>query len=376
MCLTVAPGCDSGGGTGTDGGGVPGVDSGPRLPDPCIAAGTCPVNTWIEVTPAGVGGDYGPGPVILDPARPSHLYFGGYDHGVWRSTDYGNTWTRRDETIDGEPGEIPAVAQGLAIAVAGTSPEATVWVARGCACGLVYRSTDGGRTYETIGTGLPEDTDLYSIVVDPNDTDHLLSGLHEADGIVESLDGGETWRLVGGTGFPTGGVSWYVDFLESVDAATTRRTWFAIAQNDGSPVITHDGGATWTIPDGLAGLTHPHGNSQMFQDENELFVAGEGGIFRSDDSGATFDLLREGNYNLVWGTESNLYATWGWACGEPCMAGPDLVVSPRPGDAWAPVATPGIGTGPQHVAITSDGEHTIFVATFWWAGIWRYVEAP
>src|SRR6185295_14447055 len=103
---------------------------------------------------------------------------------------------------------------------------------------------------------------------------HLLSGLHEADGVVESTDGGATWRPAGRSGFPSGGVSWYPTFLDAGDAEATRRTWFAIAQNGGSPVITRDGGASWTIPDGLRGLTHPHGNSQIYQRGSLLFVAG------------------------------------------------------------------------------------------------------
>jgi hypothetical protein len=30
--------------------------------------------------------------------------------------------------------------------------------------------------------------------------------------------------------------------------------------------------------------------------------------------------------------------------------------------------------GANHVAVTSDGNHNIFVGTMWKDGIWRYVE--
>jgi photosystem II stability/assembly factor-like uncharacterized protein len=353
-------------------------DGGPLEPDPCIAAGTCPFNTWIDVTPADANtGDYGPGPVVRDPLRPSHLYFGGYDDGVWRSTDYGNTWERRDESVDGDPDErVPSVAQGVAVAVLGTEPEATILVARGCACGELLKSTDGGRNFVTTGSGLPEGTDFYSFAVDPYDDDHVLSGLHEVDGIVESFDAGETWHLVGGSGFPSGGKSWYPDFIDNGDPEATRRTWFAIAQDGGSPVRTENSGESWTIPEGLEGRTHPHGASQIFQDGPHLYVAAVGGIYHSSDWGLTFTRVREGNYGMAWGSDSNVFAAWGWACGRPCEAGPEMVSSPRSSETWGPVATPGIGTGPMRVAITSDGEHTIYVAAMWWAGIWRYVEDP
>src|SRR5208283_2935339 len=43
--------------------------------------------------------------------------------------------------------------------------------------------------------------------IDPYDPSHVISGLHEADGLVESKDGGNTWTPVGGSGWPTGGIS-------------------------------------------------------------------------------------------------------------------------------------------------------------------------
>jgi photosystem II stability/assembly factor-like uncharacterized protein len=349
---------------------LPSADSGPRPVNPCIAAGTCPPNTWIEVTPRGLSeSDFGPGPVVPDPARPSHLYFGGYDDGLWRSTDYGNTWSQINR-------DVPPVAQGLGLAVGGTTP-ATIWVARGCACGRLLKSTDGGMTFRETGTGLPEDADFYSFVVDPYDNNHLLSGLHEANGIVESTDGGETWRLVTGAGFPSGGKSWFPFFINHGSAAATRQNWFAIAQDGGSPAYTTDGGAHWIRAMGVDGLQHPHGNAQMHQDGANLYIAGFGGVYRSTDWGVHFTRIHDGNYAIVWGTPSRIYAAYAWACGRDCMAGPDLIASPVPGDRFASSPTPpGIGTGPNHVAVTNDGTHNVFIATMWWSGVWRYVEGP
>jgi photosystem II stability/assembly factor-like uncharacterized protein len=358
----------------------PPVDAGPLPPNPCIEAGTCPLDTWVDVTPQGANkSEFGVGSVVVDPARPSDLYVGGYDDGVWRSTDYGGTWKRRDKTIDGEPGSIPSVAQGTAVAVAGTAPNATVWVIKGCACGQIYKSTDAGETWVTTGKGVPKGADLYSLVVDPNDSQHLLSGLHEADGIVESTDGGETWSVVGmgGTaGLPTGGVSWFPEFIATGDPKTQRTSWFAIAQNGGSASVTRDGGKTWSIPTGMQGVAHAHGNAQAFQRGGTFWVAAQQGIFSSTDGAKTFTKLRDGSYSAIWGSAAHLYAGWAWACGRPCEIGPDLVTSPPPGNAWVKMPAPaGLKTGPMRVAITTDGTHTIYVGSMWWAGLWRYVES-
>src|SRR6185437_14753221 len=89
---------------------------------------------------------------------------------------------------------------------------------------------------------------FYSFQVDPHDSSHLISGLHEADGVMESTDGGDSWKLVDGAGWPAGGISWFPSFVDTGDATTTRGTWFAIAQDGASAVMTRDGGAHWAVP--------------------------------------------------------------------------------------------------------------------------------
>jgi hypothetical protein len=381
----TGPGTDPDATTGRDGGarrdgaiarddagssdaGAPGPDAGRPPPDPCIAAGTCPPGTWIEVTPPEMADlEFGGGPIVVDPARPSDLYLGGGGDGIWKSTDYGNTWTQVDDTI----GYVP---MGLIIAVAGTMPEATVWVA---GFRVLYKSEDGGETFREIE--FPFERELYSIDIDPYDDRHLISGLHEADGIVESTDGGETWTMISGSGFPSGGVSWYPFFIDTGDAATTRETWFAIAQGGGSATITRDGGGSWTIPTGVEGLTHAHGNAQIFQRGSTIFVPGVDGpgqgMYRSTDYGATFTRVAEGALAIAWGTDENVYGMWGWAC-SGCDLGASFTVAPLPdGTEWTRPAVPaGLVIGANHMAVTSDGTHDVFVGTMWSSGIWRYVE--
>jgi photosystem II stability/assembly factor-like uncharacterized protein len=376
-------GGDSGASTGGRGGaggagGVGGADGAARdtapLPaDPCVAAGTCPPGVWTNVTPAGMApadlrpaqNAFGPGSIARDPARPSDLYVGGSKSGLWKSSDYGNTWTRINT-------QIPDVPRGMVIAVAGTAP-ATVWAA---GYNTIYKSVDGGVTFKQ--TPLP--VSLYSLKVDPHDNAHLISGLHEADGIVESSDGGATWPLVGGAGFPSGGVSWYPDFVETGNAATTRKTWFAIAQNGASAIMTSDKGATWIIPTGLRGLQHPHGNSQMFQQGSTLFVAGTGGpgqgVYRSTDLGASWARVDSGQTPeaIVWGTSRNVYAMYAWAC-SGCNLGTQFETAPQPGVAWTKASVPAtLVMGPNSLVVTNDGTHNVFVGLMWDQGLWRYVE--
>jgi hypothetical protein len=341
---------------------------------------------WEDVTspdmPASLftgANGFGVGNIVTDPARPSDLYVGGYGS-IWKSTDYGKTWAE----LPSMPNP-PYLPLGHVLAVAGTTP-ATLWVANVIGDMKVFKSVDGGLTFRLTGTltGM-DDSSLYSIVVDPHDATHLVSGFHESDKLAESIDGGETWRVLTGAGWPTGGISWFPFFVETGDDATTSKTWFAIAQDGASAVMTSDGGASWTKPKGIEGLQHPHGCSQLYQTGKTLFIGGGqtaagNGVFRSIDLGANWSLVTQGNVAVVWGTSKNVYGMWGWACASCGLeaGGPQYQTAAQPGDMadWAkgPALPAGLVWGPNSVAVTSDGVHNVFVGSMWATGLWRYVE--
>src|SRR5450631_1966506 len=64
------------------------------------AAAAPTFETWVNVTPAGVSltntlscGNYGAEAIQVDPIRPSDLYTEFNCQGIWKSTNYGATWT-------------------------------------------------------------------------------------------------------------------------------------------------------------------------------------------------------------------------------------------------------------------------------------------
>jgi hypothetical protein len=375
----TANGGTASGGTasgGTASGGTHGMPLTPAMGTPGV---------WEDVTskdmdPAlftGTSG-FGIGSIVTDPARPTDLYAGGYGS-IWKSTDYGLTWQK----LDSNPNP-PSLALGHVLAVAGTAP-ATLWMANVNGAKHVFRSNDGGLTFTLTGD-IPEQPDaasLYSIVVDPNDAKHLLSGLHEQDKVLESTDAGDTWQFVSGSGWPAGGKSWFPYFVDAGSPEKTRTTWFAIAQDGASAVMTSDGGKTWAQPKGIEGLQHPHGSAGFFQDAQALFVAGihgtamGDGVYRSTDLGANFTRVTQGSGGVVWGTSKNLYVMWGWACAGCGIneGGPQYQTAPQPGTTWIKGSVPdALDWGPNSVATTSDGTHNIMVGAMWATGLWRYVE--
>lgn len=323
---------------------------------------------WTNVTPPEMAKDasgFGAGSIAGDPLRPGDMYVGGSKSGIWKSTDYGRTWKKIN-------GLSPDITRGCIIAVAPTTP-ATVFVA---GFGRIFRSKDAGLSFDTLSTG---GFDPYSIAIDPYDPGHLLSGLHEAPDVIESVDGGSSWRKAG-TGSVGGGVSVYPFFIDMGNAAATRTTWFAIAQNGSSPGRTTDGGKTWTTPAGLAGLEHPHGNARIFQQGPNLWVGGaydfRGAILRSADYGVTWSKVtaNEKPEALVWGTRKHVYAMYAWAC-SGCEVQANFAHAPLPGGTeWTFQDSTGLKIGPNSVAVADDGTHAVIVGLMWAEGLWRYVE--
>lgn len=356
---------------------------------------------WTNVTPKGVSLDpnyagcgncnYGAQDVLVDPARPSDLYAFFCYQGVWKSTDYGQKWTKvntgtNSSYIDsGRP--WTAAIDSNKNRDPNTQP--ALWTVAGYGNKLgVYKSTDGGVnwTHHTVGNSnaiaiangnTAAGDDVYSLDVDPNDSAHLIAGFHGYPGVSESFDGGVNWHSVQ---VPKGmGTSLYVFFVDTGSSASTRTTWLTQAQaNNNSEGIwrTTDAGSSWRQ---TSTLEHPHGNAQFFMAGGNVVYAagydGEAGVYKSTDGGATWTKGSGApSESGVVGTPSRLYAMNGGATqGQNNVSN---VLSARSDgvvwSAWNPTAP--FSNGAKRAAVTYDGTHYIIVSGNWLAGLWRYVE--
>jgi photosystem II stability/assembly factor-like uncharacterized protein len=137
-------------------------------------------------------------------------------------------------------------------------------------------------------TGLPNTPDYHSLLVDASDPDRVLLGTHV--GVYETMDGGRRWTFAG---------------LEGEDAMNLVRTTDGTLWLAGHSVLKKslDGGAVWedVRPNGLPGLD-VHGLAVDPADDQVVYaaIAGEG-LYRSDDSGASFEQVSEGVGPAVYG---------------------------------------------------------------------------
>ena len=239
------------------------------------------------------------------PGSPDTFYFSGAGGGIWKTIDAGRTWRSVGDDLP------PAVG---ALAVAPSTPQ-TIYVGTGqasmrydVAAGRgVFKSTDGGKTWKSLG--LAATRDIGRIWVDPHNPDIVvvgalghLFGPNPERGIYRSTDGGSTWVHSLAINDETGVVDLASDpvspnVLYAAAWQTRDYPWldyFEAHDGPGSGIYrSTDGGVSWTRlsgngwpqgPLGRIGIAVAH-TAQGSRIYATVASKTEGGVWRSDDGG-------------------------------------------------------------------------------------------
>lgn len=140
----------------------------------------------------------------------------------------------------------------------------------------VYKSIDGGDTWNAINNGLPSTT-YFTIVINPQNTDVLYTG-GWGNGIFKSIDGGSHW-----TDISNGTTAFSANYLDLAIDSNNPDTVYVGLYQGGGVWKTTNGGASWiNIPPGsdVYGLT--------FDPVNSYIYAGTSTVAKSTDGGATW----------------------------------------------------------------------------------------
>jgi photosystem II stability/assembly factor-like uncharacterized protein len=226
------------------------------------------------------------------PSQPNVFYIGQVNGGVWKSDDYGRTWT---PIFDHESSQSIG-----AIAVAPSNPD-IIYAASGE--GLhrpdlsvgngIYKSTDAGKTWTHLG--LLDGQQIPALAVDPRDPNRVFAavlghpyGPNEERGLFRSTDGGQSWQKM-----------IYKD--ENTGASD-------VEIDPSNPDVVY--ASMWEVREG------------PWEDGNEVNGTG-GGLFKSTDGGNNWHPLANGLpkdlsqiYVAIAPTDPRrLYATLGMASG-------------------------------------------------------------
>ncbi|MEM9673395.1 MAG: glycosyl hydrolase [Bacteroidota bacterium] len=275
--------------------------------------------TWKNISDGFFGGSVGS--VAVSESDPNVIYVGlgektirgnvSSNFGVWKSTDAGNNWefiglkdTRHIGRIRIHP-ENPDIVYVAAMGDLWQSSEA-----RG-----VYKSTDGGQTWDKI-LFANEDAGAVDLVLDPNNprilyastwnvhrTPYSLSSGGPGSDLWKSTDSGKNWeKLTEKENMPASprgiiGVT--------VSPVNSDRVWAIIEAEDGGVFRSDDAGKTWEKTNSDRALrsrawyyTRIIADSQ---DENKVYVMNVS-YAKSTDGGKTFTLHRapHGDHHDLW----------------------------------------------------------------------------
>ncbi len=239
------------------------------------------------------------------------LFMGSTGGGIWKSTNNGLSYSNVSDAYF-EVGSIGAIAVAPSdsnVVYVGTGSagiRSNVSTGRG-----VYKSLDQGATWMFMG--LPEAGQIGEVAVHPDEPDILfvaalghVFGPNPERGVFRSIDGGNSWERVLYVSDSTGAASVVInpDNPDEIYASmwrAERKPWTIISGGVESGVYKSlDGGDTWAqltdgLPTGVVGkidlVISPVNTERVYA----LIEApdGQGGLYRSDDSGASFSFIND-----------------------------------------------------------------------------------
>jgi len=243
------------------------------------------------------------------PGRPERFYFGAVGGGVWQTDNAGRTWTPIGDALPvasiGAIAVAPSDADVLYVGTGEADMRSDIQHGNG-----MYKSIDAGKTWTHIG--LDDTRQIGNIVVDPSNANIVYVaalghqyGPNTQRGVFKSIDGGKTWSRVLYKDQNTGAIDIAMDpanpnVLFASLWQTRRPPWnvYPPSNGPGSGLYkSTDGGATWThvtgngFPSGILGHI---GIAISAANPNRIYTTVDtnnpktGGIYRSDDAGATW----------------------------------------------------------------------------------------
>lgn len=258
---------------------------------------------WRNIGPAIMGGRVTDIEGVI--GKPNHIYVATASGGLWKTENRGTTWRcifEKENTIS--IGDIAIDPKNPDVIWVG-SGESNVRNSGSIGDG-VYKSTDGGKTWQHMG--LKETEHISRIVIHPHNTDIIYVGAlghaygsNDERGVFRSKDAGKTWQKVLYIDKKHGVADLDIDpenpnILYAAMWHFERKPWtHTSGSTEGGIFRTIDGGDNWNkLTSGLPKLMGRAGVKIAPSDPKRVYVIAEtqkGVLFRSDNKGDSFQTV-------------------------------------------------------------------------------------
>jgi len=262
-------------------------------------------------------GSYSIGCLTLDPLNPERIWVGsgenvggrhvGYGDGVYLSEDGGKSWQNKGLKLSEHISKI----------IVHPTETNTVWVAaqgplwsKGGERG-VFKSADGGKTWKKV-LGDNEWTGATDIAIDPRNPERLYAatwqrhrsvgayiGGGKGSAIYKSDDGGESWEKLN-KGLPSGDMG-KIGLVLSPQNPDVIYAAIELERRTGGVFKSTDRGASWTKQsDAVAGGTGPHYYQELYASPfqyDKIYLV-DVWMQVSEDGGKTFNRMNEQNKHV------------------------------------------------------------------------------
>ena len=243
-------------------------------------------------------------------SKPYTFFMGTTGGGVWKTTDAGNNWKN---ISDGQitVGSIGAISVSesdenvIYVGTGSADPRGNISIGNG-----IYKSVDSGENWEFIG--LPKAGLIGKIEIHPRNSDIVyvaalgnIFGPNAERGVYKTVDGGKNWKKVYFISNKTGArdVEINPDNENEILASfwtVQRKPWTLVDGSDeGGVFMSKDAGKSWKkltegLPKGLTGkiqVEYSPANSSRLWAMIQAQKEEEGGLYRSDDGGKTWNRI-------------------------------------------------------------------------------------
>lgn len=218
--------------------------------------------------------------LTYDPHNPNRIFLGNSTGKLFLSEDGGHSWVRFAHLGDGDD----YVLDRIAISTQDSNTMfVAAWSVQNQQAGDVFRSMDGGKTWQTL-PGM-HGKSVRAFAISASDPQILAAGA--LDGVFRSMNGGETWQKISPAS----------DEIKNIES-------LAIDPKNPSVIYAGTWHLAWKTPDGGANWEHINKEKGLIDDSDVfsmivdssnssvVFASACSGIYKSENAGEQFHKIQ------------------------------------------------------------------------------------